>query len=81
MDQDDKKTTYTPAQKRAIEKYRRTHPEKAKKSNNSCWSRWYSNDENKKRHNKKCLDRYYQKKEEAKKNSIAIQETLAKSPF
>lgn len=81
MDINEKKTTYTPAQKRAIKKYRETHPEKAKQSNNTCWSRWYSKEENKKRHNQKCLERYYRKKEEARKNSIALEQTLAKSPF
>jgi len=76
----EKKGTYTAAQKRAIDKYRRTHPEKAKESNKSCWSRWYSKEENKKAHNKRCLERYHRKKEEAKKARLTM-ETLAKSPF
>ncbi len=81
MDINEKKTSYTPSQKRAIQKYRRAHPQKAKENSKTCWSRWYANEENKKAHNKRCLERYYRKKEEKRKEAIAIQETLGKSPF
>tara|TARA_R110000803_G_scaffold147478_2_gene213042 strand:+ start:6427 stop:6678 length:252 start_codon:yes stop_codon:yes gene_type:complete len=83
MDNQPAKSSYTPAQKKAIDNYRQAERniQKIRGMSRESWNRWYQNEENKKRHNKSCLERYYRKKEEAKKQAIALQETLAKSPF